>query len=393
MNQVDPASESIAELSCGAATQLLRCRGTLFALLSMQCSRCGRHMKIAQIPPLYESIPPKYYGGTERVVASLCDALVNLGHDVTLFAAGDAKTKARLVTTRDQSIRLDPAALKSDLSAHLATLHEVKRRAAQFDILHFHLDVLHLPMFELHADKCVTTLHGRLDLKDLRQCFERWPGFGLVSVSDSQRRPMPGVNWLATVHNGLVAAPSSAPPPSAKPYLAFLGRISPEKGCDAAIRIAKRAGIPLRIAAKIDNADRAYFDSVIQPLLDDPLIEFVGEIGDGQKAEFLRGARALLFPINWPEPFGLVVIEAMAHGTPVIAYDCGAVCEVLHDGVTGFIVNSEDEALMAIERVGQLDRNLISASFERRFTAEVMARAYLRVYDGLIQSYKLGRAS
>jgi glycosyltransferase involved in cell wall biosynthesis len=350
-------------------------------------------MKIAQIPPLYESIPPKYYGGTERVVASLCDALVNLGHDVTLFAAADAKTKARLVTTRDQSIRLDPAALKSDLSAHLATLHEVKRRAAQFDILHFHLDVLHLPMFELHADKCVTTLHGRLDLKDLRQCFERWPGFGLVSVSDSQRRPMPGVNWLATVHNGLVAAPSSAPPPSAKPYLAFLGRISPEKGCDAAIRIAKRAGIPLRIAAKIDNADRAYFDSVIQPLLDDPLIEFVGEIGDGQKAEFLRGARALLFPINWPEPFGLVVIEAMAHGTPVIAYDCGAVCEVLHDGVTGFIVNSEDEALMAIERVGQLDRNLISASFERRFTAEVMARAYLRVYDGLIQSYKLGRAS
>lgn len=352
----------------------------------------GVDVKIAQIPPLYESIPPKYYGGTERVVACLCDALVDLGHDVTLFAAEDAKTKARLVITRDQSIRLDPAPLKSDLAAHLTTLHEVKRRAAQFDILHFHLDVLHFPMFELHADKCVTTLHGRLDLKDLRQCFERWPGFGLVSVSDSQRRAMPGVNWLATVHHGLVAAPWSAPAPGANPYLAFLGRISPEKGCDAAIRIAKRARVPLRIAAKIDVADRAYFDTIVQPMLDDPLIDFVGEIGDGQKAEFLRGARALLFPINWPEPFGLVMIEAMAHGTPVIAYDRGAVCEVLRDGVTGFIVNSEDEAVMAIERVGQLDRNLISAAFERRFTAETMARAYVSVYENLIQSHKLGRA-
>jgi glycosyltransferase involved in cell wall biosynthesis len=349
-------------------------------------------MKIAQIPPLYESIPPKYYGGTERVVACLCDTLVDLGHDVTLFAAADAKTKARLVTTRDQSIRLDPAPLKSDLAAHLATLHEVKRRAAQFDILHFHLDVLHFPMFEPHADKCVTTLHGRLDLRDLRQCFERWPGFGLVSVSDSQRRPMPEVNWLATVHHGLVATPRSAPAPGADPYLTFLGRISPEKGCDAAIRIAKRAGIPLRIAAKIDNADRAYFDSVVQPLLDDPLIEFVGEIGDGQKAEFFRNARALLFPINWPEPFGLVMIEAMAHGTPVIAYDRGAVREVLRDEVTGFIVNSEDEALVALEHVGQLDRNLINAAFERRFTPEIMARAYVSVYDSLIQSHKLGRA-
>ena len=349
-------------------------------------------MKIAQIPPLYESIPPKYYGGTERVVACLCDALVDLGHEVTLFAAEDAKTKARLVTTRDQSIRLDPAPLKSDLAAHLATLHEVKRRAAQFDILHFHLDVLHFPMFEQQAHKCVTTLHGRLDLKDLRQCFDRWPAFGLVSISDSQRRPMHEVNWLATVHHGLAPVPRSAPLPGAGSYLAFLGRISPEKGSDAAIRIAKRAGITLRMAAKIDNADRAYFDSVVQPLLDDPLIEFIGEIDDGQKAEFLGSARALLFPINWPEPFGLVMIEAMAHGTPVIAYDRGAVSEVLRDGVTGFIVNSEDEALMAIERVDQLDRDLIRASFERRFTAETMARAYVGVYGSLIQSHKLGRA-
>ncbi|MEA3178606.1 MAG: hypothetical protein QOI59_2129 [Gammaproteobacteria bacterium] len=349
-------------------------------------------MKIAQIPPLYESIPPKYYGGTERVVACLCDALADLGHEVTLFAAEDAKTKARLVITRDQSIRLDPAPLKSDLGAHLATLHEVKRRVAQFDILHFHLDVLHFPMFDLHAHKCVTTLHGRLDLKDLHQCFERWPGFGLVSVSDSQRGPMPDVNWLATVHHGLAAAPWSAPPLAAAPYLAFLGRISPEKGCDAAIRIAKRAGIPLRIAAKIDNADRAYFDSVVRPLLDDPLIEFVGEIGDWQKAEFFRGARALLFPINWPEPFGLVMIEAMAHGTPVIAYDRGAVSEVLRDGVTGFIVNSEDEALLAIERAGQLDRNLINACFERHFTAETMARAYVSVYGSLIRPRRLTRS-
>ena len=349
-------------------------------------------MKIAQIPPLYESIPPKYYGGTERVVSCLCDALVELGHDVTLFAAQDAQTKARLIATRDQSLRLDPARLKSDLAAHLALLHEVKRRAAQFDILHFHLELLHLPMFELHAHKCITTLHGRLDLKDLPLVYERWPSFGLVSISDSQRQPLPGANWLATVHHGLAAERYVFSERPTGSYLAFLGRLSPEKGCDAAIRLAKRAGLPLHIAAKVDRADRVYFETVVQPLLDDPLIKYVGEIGDDGKSEFLGNALALLFPIDWPEPFGLVMIEAMACGTPVIAYDRGAVPEVVQHGVSGFIVDSEEQALQAIGRVGQLDRRAIRTSFERRFAAKAMARAYVDVYSGLIQSQRLGRA-
>ncbi len=348
-------------------------------------------MKIAQVPPLYESVPPKFYGGTERVVACLCDALVDLGHDVTLFAAEDAQTKARLISVRDQSIRLDPAFLKCDFAAHLAMLHEVKRRAAQFDILHFHLELLHFPMFELHAHKSITTLHGRLDIKDLLPVYERWPSFGLVSISDSQRQPLPDANWLATVPHGLAAEPHAfgAGPGS---YLAFLGRVSPEKGCDAAIRIAKRAGIPLRIAAKVDSADRPYFETVVRPMLEDPLIQFVGEIGDDKKSEFLGNARALLFPIDWPEPFGLVMIEAMSCGTPVVAYNRGAVPEVLRHGVNGFVVESEEDALHAIERVGQLDRRAIRACFDRRFTAAAMARAYVGVYSRLIQSRRLGRA-
>ncbi len=351
------------------------------------------NMKIAQIAPLYESVPPKLYGGTERVVAYLCDALTELGHDVTLFAAGDARTKARFVSVRDQAIRLDAAPLKSDVAAHLAMLHEVKRRVAQFDILHFHLDLMHFPMFELYAHKTVTTLHGRQDIKDLLRAYECWPMFGLVSVSDYQRQPLSGVTWLATVPHGLPAELHAFNGSPRGGYLAFLGRIAPEKAPEVAIRLAKDAGVPLRIAAKIDSVDKAYFEEVIEPLLEHPLIEFVGEIDDARKSEFIGNARALLFPIRWPEPFGLVMIEAMACGTPVVAFDCGSVREVVQHGVNGFIVHSEEQALRAIADVHHLDRRAVRATFDQRFTAESMARAYIDVYASLIESRRLPRVS
>ncbi len=290
-------------------------------------------MRIAQISPLYEAVPPRLYGGTERVVAHLTDALVDLGHDVTLFASAEAHTKARLVPVRDQAIRLDPTPLKSDLAAHMAMLFEVRRRADQFDVIHFHTDIVHFPFFEDIPQKTLTTLHGRLDLKDLAGVYDRWPQFRLVSISDDQRRSLPDANWAGTVHHGMRADiyEFGAEP---EDYLAFLGRISPEKRPDRAIEIAKRVGMKLKIAAKVDAADAAYFKTVIEPLLDHPLIEFIGEIGDEQKSAFLGGARALLFPIDWPEPFGLVMIEALACGAPVIAYRCGSVPEVIEHGVT-----------------------------------------------------------
>jgi len=350
-------------------------------------------MKIAQIAPLYESVPPKLYGGTERVVAYLCDALVELGHEVTLFAAGDSRTNARLVRVRDEAIRLDGAPLKSDLAAHLAMLHEVKRRASHFDILHFHIDMMHFSMFELYAHNSVTTVHGRLDIKDLRLAYERWPSFGLVSISNCQRRPLADAKWLATVPHGVPAALYEFKERPAGGYLAFLGRISPEKAPEVAIRLATRAGIPLRIAAKVDSTDMEYFKSVIEPLLDHPLIEFIGEIGDAQKSDFLGNARALLFPVRWPEPFGLVMIEAMACGTPVVAFDYGSVSEVVQHGVNGYIVSSEEEALRAIADAHHLDRRAVRATFDRQFTVETMARAYIDVYSSLIESHRLGRAS
>jgi glycosyltransferase involved in cell wall biosynthesis len=348
-------------------------------------------MKIGQIPPLYESVPPKLYGGTERVVAHLCDALVELGHEVTLFAAADAHTKARLIAVRDQAIRLDTATLTSHLAAHLVMLHEVKRRAAHFDILHFHLDMMHFPMFEPYAQKCITTLHGRLDIKDLPMAYERWPRYGLVSISNAQRRPLANASWLATVAHG-VPTTQYRLQESKGAYLAFLGRMSPEKGPEVAIRLAIRAEVPLKIAAKVDSVDRAYFEAEVKPLLDHPLIEFIGEIGDEKKADFLGKACALLFPIAWPEPFGLVMIEAMACGTPVIAYDCGAVPEVIEHGRSGFIVNSEEQALAAIARVKELDRRAVRAAFEQRFTAHRMASAYLDVYADLIYSQRPDRS-
>jgi glycosyltransferase involved in cell wall biosynthesis len=336
-------------------------------------------MKIAQVAPLYEAVPPRLYGGTERVVAHLTDALVDLGHEVTLFASGEAQTKARLVPVRDQAIRLDPAPLKSDLAAHLTQLAEVRRRADQFDVIHFHTDMMHFPFFDGMAAKTVTTLHGRLDLKDLAGVYQRWTKFPLVSISDDQRRPLPAANWAATVHHGMPADLYDFQP-KGDGYLAFLGRISPEKRPDRAIAIAKRLGMPLKIAAKVDDADEIYFEEKIEPLLHDPLIDFVGEIGDRQKSAFLGGAEALLFPIDWPEPFGLVMIEAMACGTPVIAYACGSVPEVVEDGLTGFIVRNEDEAVNAVRRLSTLDRRIIRRRFEERFSATAMARRYLDLY-------------
>ena len=336
-------------------------------------------MKIAQVAPLYEAVPPRLYGGTERVVANLTDALVELGHEVTLFASGEAQTKARLVPVRDQAIRLDPALLKSDLAAHLTQLAEVRRRADQFDVIHFHTDMMHFPFFDSMAAKTVTTLHGRLDLKDLAGVYQRWNRFPLVSISDDQRRPLPCANWAATVHHGM-AADLYRFRPKSEGYLAFLGRISPEKRPDRAIAIAKRLGRTLKIAAKVDQADRTYFEEKIEPLMHDPRIQFVGEIGDGQKSAFLGGADALLFPIDWPEPFGLVMIEAMACGTPVIAYACGSVPEVVEDGLTGFIVHNEDEAVDAVNRLPTLDRGAIRRRFQERFSATAMAQRYLAIY-------------
>jgi glycosyltransferase involved in cell wall biosynthesis len=351
-------------------------------------------MRIAQIAPLYEAVPPKLYGGTEMVVAHLCDALVDLGHDVTLFASADSATRARLAPMRDHSLRLDAVPLKSDLAAHLSMLDEVRAVCNQFDILHFHTELLHLPMFEHVAHRSVTTVHSRTDLQDLPGAYARWPHYGLVSISQQQRNPLPQANWLGTVHHGIAPDRYWSSEQGERPYLAFLGRIAPEKGPDVAIRVARQAGIPLRIAAKVDAADRVYFETVIQPLLDDPLIEFIGEIDARQKPEFLAKARALLFPIRWPEPFGLVMIEAMACGTPVIAWDRGSVPEVIEPGRTGFIVRSDREALAAIDEVARLDPRAVRAGFERRFTAQRMAEAYLDLYRALLaapRSVGLGR--
>ena len=339
-------------------------------------------MRIAQVSPLYEAVPPRLYGGTERVVAHLCDALVDLGHEVTLFASAEARSRARLAPVRDQAIRLDPSPLKSDLAAHLSQLAEVRRRAREFDVLHFHTDMAHFPFFEHMAERTVTTLHGRLDIKDLPEVYRRWPQYPLVSISHDQRTPLPFASWVATVHHGVDHGLYRFSP-RAQGYLAFLGRISPEKRPDRAIAIASRLGRRLRIAAKVDAADRVYFDEKIEPLLHNPLVEFIGEIGDDRKSEFLGGAQALLFPIDWPEPFGLVMIEAMACGTPVVAYDCGSVREVVEDGLTGFIVRGEAEAAAAVERARTLDRVAIRRRFMERFSARAMAGRYLDVYDRL----------
>jgi glycosyltransferase involved in cell wall biosynthesis len=339
-------------------------------------------MRIAQIAPLAEAVPPALYGGTERVVSYLTEALVDLGHHVTLFASGDSHTRATLEAAWPRSLRLDQSVC-DPLAPHLAMLEHVRRRAPQFDILHFHLSYLPFPVFSQIDTPFMTTLHGRLDLPELRPVFDLFPQAPVVSISDSQRAPLPTANWLDTVHHGL-PADLLIPQPHVQPtYLAFLGRVSPEKRVDLAIEIAARARLPLKIAAKVDKADEAYFRNTIEPLLAQPHVEFLGEISEAEKAGFLSGALALLFPIDWPEPFGLAMIEAMACGTPVIAFRRGSVPEVIEHGVTGYIVDNVDAAVRATAQLAALSRSEVRDQFERRFTSRTMALHYLDVYTEL----------
>jgi glycosyltransferase involved in cell wall biosynthesis len=338
-------------------------------------------MRIAQVSPLFEAVPPKLYGGTERVVYSLTEELVAMGHDVTLFASGDSVTSATLAPMRKEALRLDPT-VKDWVATYMRMIELIYRRADEFDIIHFHIDYFPLALFSRQRTPFLTTIHGRLDLPEFKDIYEMYPDAPFVSISNSQRKPIPRLNWVKTVLHGMPAN-LLTPQPAQQSYFAFLGRISPEKGVDKAIRIAARAGVKLKIAAKVDNADKEYFDTEIKPLLSQGHVEFIGEIDDSQKPAFLSGAHALLFPIDWPEPFGLVMIESMACGTPVIAFNSGSVPEVMDDGLTGFIVNNEDEAVAAIGRVGELDRAKVRLQFDRRFTARRMAQDYLDLYGEL----------
>jgi glycosyltransferase involved in cell wall biosynthesis len=340
-------------------------------------------MRIAQVSPLFEAVPPKLYGGTERVVYSLTEELVAMGHDVTLFASGDSITSATLAPMRKEALRLDPTVMDW-VATYMRMIELIYRRADEFDIIHFHIDYFPLALFSRQRTPFLTTLHGRLDLKEFKEVYELYPDAPTVSISNSQRKPIPHINWVRTVLHGMPAN-LLTPQPVTPSYFAFLGRISPEKGVDKAIRIAGRAGVKLKIAAKVDKADQNYFDTEIKPLLSQGHVEFIGEIDDSQKPAFLSGAKALLFPIDWPEPFGLVMIESMACGTPVIAFNCGSVPEVMDDGISGFIVNNEDEAVAAIGRLDQLDRTRVRAQFDRRFTSRRMAQDYLDLYAELCQ--------
>jgi glycosyltransferase involved in cell wall biosynthesis len=338
-------------------------------------------MNIAQIAPLAESVPPRLYGGTERVVSYLTEELVRLGHHVTLFASGDSQTRARLVPCAPRALRLD-ASVRDALPHLLLMLEQVRSRAHEFDVLHFHIEPLHFPLFRALKFKTLTTLHGRLDVPDWQPFLQHFGEMPLVSISDSQRRPAPGLNWLATVYHGLPPGVCTYNPSPAGRYFAFLGRVAPEKGLDRAIEIARRAGVPLRIAAKVDAADEAYFRGRIVPLLGEG-IEFIGEVGERDKAAFLGNAKGLLFPIDWPEPFGLAMIEAMSCGTPVLAWPGGSVPEVVDDGLTGYIVESIEAALSKLPALAALDRAQVRRRFEARFGASRMAQDYLAVYRSL----------
>ncbi|MBV9784322.1 MAG: glycosyltransferase family 4 protein [Acidisphaera sp.] len=343
-------------------------------------------MRIAQISPLYEAVPPKLYGGTERVVSYLTEELVALGHDVTLFASGDSVTSARLEAVWPRALRLDPG-IRDQVAPHMLLMERARQMADQFDIMHFHMDYWPASLFSRHSVPFVTTLHGRLDLAELQPTFKMFNTMPLVSISNAQRRPLPHANFIATVLHGM-SANLLTPQPVKPEYLAFLGRIAPEKSPDRAIRIARRCGIPLKIAAKIDRADVDYFDEVIKPMLAGGGVELIGEINDAEKPAFLSGAHAMLMPIDWPEPFGLVMIEAMACGTPVIAINRGSVPEVIEDGVTGFIVEDEIGAVAAVERLEEIDRGRVRSEFERRFSARRMAEDYLAVYRRLVKDQR-----
>ena len=337
-------------------------------------------MRIAQVSPLFESVPPRLYGGTERVVSYLTEELVAQGHDVTLFASADSVTTARLVPVCDHSLRLDRRCV-DQMAHHIREIEEVYQQAGDFDVLHFHIDYLHYPLSSRMGAARLTTLHGRLDLPDLEPLYRRFPQEPVVSISDHQRTPLPWLNWQTTIHHGL-------PPkllrlhPQPGQYLGFLGRISPEKRPDRAIELARRTGFPLKIAAKVDRADKEYFEAKIRPLLDQnkKVVEYIGEIGEGDKDEFLGNAAGLLFPIDWPEPFGLVMIEAMACGTPVVAWRGGSVPEIIEPGVNGFIVEEMKQAEAAVAKLGSIDRRRCRATFDKRFSVARMARDYVEAY-------------
>jgi glycosyltransferase involved in cell wall biosynthesis len=341
-------------------------------------------MRIAQVAPLAESVPPKLYGGTERVVAWLIDELVDLGHDVTLFASGDSVTRAKLVPVCPRALRLGrPRA--DPIAAQACLLEAVAEQAGDFDLIHVHVDWLHLPLLSRLGVPFITTPHGRLDLPGLADVVRRFPTAPFVSISNNQRVPLTGANWLGTVYHGL---PENSLRASTEPgsYLAFLGRLTAEKGPEIAIRIARESGMPLHISAKVPRGERGYFKNVLEPQIDGDRIRLTGEVDDKTKEAFLAGAAALLFPIDWPEPFGLVMIEAMACGTPVIAFRSGSVPEVIDHGVTGFIVDDEEQAVQAVGRLGELDRRKVRARFEERFTAKRMAREYLQHYELLLKA-------
>jgi glycosyltransferase involved in cell wall biosynthesis len=348
-------------------------------------------MMIAQIAPLFERVPPRLYGGTERVVSYLTEELVGQGHHVTLFASGDSKTSAELVRCSDVALRLNPI-VGDPLPYHIVMLEEVRRRMHEFDILHFHIDFLHAPLVHDFAQRTVTTIHGRLDLAHILPFYKIFDELPLVSVSADQRKYLPSANWAGTVHHGLPGDLLPFQAESSGGYLAFLGRIAPEKRPDQAIEIAAKAGMPLKIAAKVDGVDQAYWEGKIRPMIKaHGNVEYIGEIAEHEKPSFLGQALALLFPVDWPEPFGLVIIEAMACGTPAIAFRRGSVPEIVEEGISGFVVDAVDEAVSAVKRTASLNRARVRAAFERRFSAERMARDYLHIYQTLTAS-QAGRA-
>ena len=342
-------------------------------------------MKIAQIAPLYESVPPKLYGGTERIVHWLTEELVAAGHDVTLFASGDSITSARLIAPCKRALRLMGDACIDKLAFHYVMLEQVRQRMSEFDVIHFHVDYLHFPFTRLCEVPHVTTLHGRLDIPELGPLYKTFPNVPLVSISDSQRRPLHWAKWVGTVHHGLPLNAFQLGSGKGK-YLAFLGRVSREKRLDRAIEIALKVGMPLKIAAKVDPSDHEYYEGTVRPMLNFPGIEFIGEISESEKPQFLGEAYAQLFPIDWPEPFGICMIEAMACGTPTIAFEHGSVPEVLTDSVTGLLVNSVEQAIEAVPKVAKLSRRACRREFERRFTASRMAQDYIRVYESLLSA-------
>jgi glycosyltransferase involved in cell wall biosynthesis len=355
-------------------------------LCSTKAKTGDAEMRIAQVAPLTEAVPPRLYGGTERVVHWLTEELVALGNDVTLFASGDSQTSAKLDATWPKALRLD-GSVRDPNALHMVMLERVRQKCddEEFDFLHFHLDYYPFSLFSRQPTPFLTTLHGRLDLPEHQPVFTTFSDIPVISISNAQRRPVPQANFIRTIHHGLPEK-LLTPQPVTPGYLGVLGRIAPEKGVDRAIRIAIRCGIPLKIAAKVDRADQEYYDEVIRPLMDHPLVDYIGEIGDHEKSDFLSGATGLLVPIDWPEPFGLVMIEAMACGTPVIAYNRGSVPEIIDEGLTGFIVEDEISAVAAVGRLAQIDRSAVRKQFELRFTARRMALDYLAAYRSLMEA-------